>query len=79
MGNLQLSARQIQMMCQQLKVAMAQNDVVMENKVMEQLKTIADDVVANENSWRRLIPYVIAIKAIYDVYEKRADYFSRWQ
>lgn len=77
MGNLQLSARQIQMMCQQLKVAMAQNDVVMENKVMEQLKTIADDVVANENSWRRLIPYVIAIKAIYDVYEKRADYFSR--
>lgn len=76
MQNLQLSARQIMMICQQLKMAMDQDDTDMENKLMSQLKAIADDVVTNDKSWQRFIPYVTAIKGIYDVYESRSDYFN---
>ena len=76
MENLQLNARQIMMTCQQLKIASAQNDAAMENKIMKQLKSLADDVVTNDKSWSRFIPYVTAIKAIYDVYEQRSDLFN---
>lgn len=76
MVNLQMSARQIMMMCQQLKMASAQNDTAMEDNIIEQLKSLADDIVTNDDSWSRFVPYVTAIKAIYDVYEKRSDLYS---
>lgn len=64
------------MICQQLKIASAQNNTAMEDNVIKQLKSLADDIVTNDNSWSRFIPYVTAIQAIYDVYEKRSDLFG---